>query len=162
MPGRVTPPAAEIIQAWLDAQPDLQAERVGDGGWFVALRGERKRTIPAHLLLGAHTLVIESLFMRAPDENPGAVYAYLLRRNLRSYLFRFALSDAGDVLLVAVVPVHAVTADELDRLIGALLYTADETFNAALRIGFASYIDREQDWRRRVGAPVNPITRDLQ
>ncbi len=158
MPGRVRP----IIQAWLDAQPDLPAERAGDSGWFVTLRGERKRVIPAHLVVGEHTLVIESLFMRAPDERAADVYAYLLRRNLRSYLFRFALSDAGDVLLVAVVPVHAVTADELDRLIGALLSTADETFNAALRIGFASYIEREQEWRRRVGAPPNPITRDLQ
>lgn len=149
---------ARIVQEWLDAQKELRVERAGDGRWFVMLSGEHKRTIPAYLRVRSHTLVIESLFMRAPDEREADVYAYLLRRNLHSYLFRFALSDAGDVLLVAVVPAHAVTAQELDRLMGALLVTADEAFDAALRLGFASYIQREQDWRRRIGAPPNPIT----
>jgi hypothetical protein len=153
------PGPREVIAAWLEGQPDLPAEPAGDRGWFLLLAGERKRTIPVHLLPGEHTLVVESLFMRAPDEREADVYAYLLRRNLRSYAFRFALSDAGDVLLLAVVPNHAVTAEELDRLMGALLVTADEAFNPALRIGFESYIEREQAWRRKVGEPPNPVSR---
>ena len=155
-------PPARVVEDWLDAQPELRAERAGERAWFLMLAGERKRTIPVHLLLGEHTLVVESLFMRAPDEREADVYAYLLRRNLRSYAFRFGLSDAGDVLLVAVVPVHAITAEELDRLMGALLMTADETFNAALRMGFESYIAREQAWRRGIGAPPNPINRPIE
>lgn len=149
---------AEVIDAWFAAQPDLEVERIGERGWFTMLAGEQKRTIPVFLRLGAHELVIESFFMAAPDERAGEVYALLLRRNTRTYTCRFALDDAGDVLLVGVVPLAAVSTDELDRTLGQVLVAADETYAPALRTGFAAYIDREQSWRASVGAPRNPIT----
>jgi hypothetical protein len=148
----------EQISGWLAAQPDLEVERTGEGGWFTVLRGEHKRTIPVSLRLTDHDLVVESFFMAAPDENQAEVYAYLLRRNLRTYTFRFALAPIGDVLLVGVMPRAAVGADELDRMLGQLLIAADESYDQALRSGFASYIDREQAWREKVGAPRNPIS----
>ena len=89
---------------------------------------------------------------------PTRSYAYLLRRNLRTYVFRFALYDSGDVMLVGVVPRAAISVKELDRMLGQLLVAADESFNTALRSGFATYIEREQAWREKVGAPRNPIS----
>lgn len=150
--------AATAIQSWFASQPDLEVERVGENGWFTVLRGEHKRTVPVYLNLGAHSLQLQSFFMRAPDENEAETYAFLLRRNLRTYLARFALEDSGDVLLVAVVPLAAVTVDELDRVLGQVLSVADDAFNHALRLGFTSYIEREQAWRERVGAGRNPIS----
>lgn len=147
-----------VVEGWFSAQPDLPVERMGDRAWMTMLRGERKRTIPVHLELGAHNLAIQSFFMRAPDENEGETFAFLLRRNLRTYVARFALEDSGDVLLVAVLPLVAVTAEELDRVLGQLLVAADEAFDPALRRGFESYIEREQAWRERVGIGRNPIT----
>lgn len=147
-----------LIDAWFAGQPELAVDRVGDRGWLTVLAGERKRTVPVHLELGAHGLVLESFFMTAPDEQHADVYALFLRRNLRSYTVRFALDDVGDVLLVGLVPLAAVTAEELDRVMGQLLVTADETYDQALRLGFAAYIEREQTWRAKVGAPRNPIT----
>lgn len=149
---------AEVIGAWFVAQPDLEVERVGDRSWFTILAGEQKRTIPVYLRLGAHELVLESFFMAAPDERADEVYALLLRRNTRTYTCRFALDDTGDVLLVGVLPLAAVTPDELDRTLGQVLVAADETYAPALRTGFAAYIDREQAWRASVGAPRNPIS----
>jgi hypothetical protein len=111
-----------------------------------------------HLEVGEHTLSVQSFFMRAPDENEAEVYGLLLRRNTRTYTCRFALYDSGDVMLVGVVPLHAVTADELDRLMGQLLESADGTYDAALRRGFAGYIEAEQAWRTGQGMPRNPIT----
>lgn len=133
-------------------------ERVGARGWFTVLAGEHKRTIPVYLESGAHNLVVESFFMQAPDENEADVYAYLLRRNLRTYLLRFALYESGDVMLVGVLPNAAVTGEELDRMLGQLLVAADESYPPALRAGFSSYIDREQAWRERLGMARNPIT----
>jgi hypothetical protein len=149
---------AEVIDGWFAAQPDLAVERVGETGWFTVLAGEHKRTIPVYLEAGATNLVVESFFMAAPDENQAEVYAYLLRRNTRTYTFRFALYDSGDVMLVGVVPLAAVTDEELDRMLGQLLVAADESYDPALRTGFSSYIDREQAWRAKVGAPRNPIS----
>ncbi len=150
--------AAEAIEAWLADQPDLLGERSSAHGWDLMLSGERKRTIPVHLEVGAHTLTVQSFFMRAPDENADELYAYLLRRNMRTYCLRFALHPDGDILLVGVLPLAAVTTDELDRLLGQLLAAADEAFDHALRTGFTSYIEREQAWRAKVGLGRNPIS----
>lgn len=150
--------AHAAVEAWFAAQPELPLERIGDRAWLTMLSGERKRTIPVHLHLGAHALELQSFFMRAPDENTADLFAYLLRRNLRSYVLRFALHPDGDVLLVGVLPLATVTTDELDRVLGQLLSAADETFDHALRTGFSSYIEREQAWREKVGAGRNPIS----
>lgn len=150
--------AAEVVDAWFAEQADLSVERVGERGWFTVLHGEWKRTIPVYLGLDSDHLVVESFFMAAPDENAADTYAFLLRRNTRTYLLRFALSDGGDVLLVGLVPRAALDPALCDRLFGQLLTAADDAFNPALRRGFASYIEREQAWRAKVGAPRNPVS----
>ena len=150
--------AGAVIDEWFASQPELEVERVGEKGWVSVLAGERKRTIPVYLELGAHNLIVESFFMTAPDEGHEDVYRYLLQRNLRTYTLRFALYDSGDVMLVGVVPRHAVTVAEIDRTLGQLLSVADDAYWAAIRLGFTGYIEREQAWREKVGLGRNPIT----
>jgi len=147
--------ARAVVEHWVQSR-DVDAS-FEDGRWAVMLRGERKRTVAVTLSVGDHTLVAQSFFMRTPDEDAAAVYALLLRRHLRSYTLRFALHPDGDVLLIGVVPLEALSEAELDRLLGQLLMVADETFDEALRLGFSSYIEREQTWRRHAGLPPNPI-----
>lgn len=151
--------AVEAVEAWFAAQPELRVERL-DGGdaWFTQLSGEHKKTIPVHIAVGEQQVVLQSFFLRAPDENQAELYAYLLRRGMKSYVLRFGLTDDGDVLLLGILPHVAATVAELDLVLGQLLATADEAFNVALRLGFTSYIEREQAWREKVGAPRNPIT----
>lgn len=150
--------AIAAADRWMSNEPDLPVERLGDDVWFVMLAGDAKKTVPVHVSVGERHTLVQSFFMRAPDENEAGLYGYLLRRNLRSYCLRFALTDDGDVLLVGVLPNAAVTVAELDLVLGQLLATADEAFDHALRLGFASYIEREQAWRAKVGAPRNPIS----
>ena len=56
---------------------------------------------------------------------------------------RFAVDASGDIYLDGRLPLHAVTADELDRLLGAVLTYSDESFNTILELGFATSIRRE-------------------
>jgi len=149
---------AAVVDRWFAESDGLDVERTEGGGWFTVLAGEHKRTIPVHLEASDRHLVVQSFFMRAPDENEAELYASLLRRNTRTYVFRFALYDTGDVMLVGLVPLAAVTTAELDTMMGQLLAVADESYDTALRTGFASYIEREQAWREKVGAPRNPIS----
>jgi hypothetical protein len=149
--------AREAVAAYLDAS-GLDVERLDEGTWFTMLAGERKRTVPVYIEVGDRHLAVQSFFLRAPDENEGALYGYLLRRHMRSYTLRFAIAESGDLLLVGVVPLAAVDADEVDRLLGQLLAAADDAFDTALRLGFASYIEREQAWRERAGLQRNPIS----
>lgn len=148
-----------VVSGWFTAHPELEVEREGER-WFTVLTGEHKRTIGVRLSVGEHTLIVESHFMREPDENHAEVYRFLLSRNTSTYVLRFCVYESGDVMLVGVLPAHAVTADELDRVLGQVLAVSDGAFDAALRRGFGSYIAREQEWRKRVGLSPNPITLD--
>jgi hypothetical protein len=49
------------------------------------------------------------------------------------------------------MPVELVTRTAVDRLLGAVAETADESFNVILELGFAESIRREWAWRRSRG-----------
>jgi hypothetical protein len=57
----------------------------------------------------------------------------------------------GDVYLVGRLPLAAVSADEIDTVLGCVLAYSDENFNPALSIGFVSSIRKEWAWRRKRG-----------
>jgi hypothetical protein len=135
----------------------LQAEQVGEDRWMTQLSGEWKRTIPVLLQVDERTLRVRSLFCGPPDERHDEVYALLLHRNERPAPVHFALDDDGAVLLLGHVPLDALDAAALDELLGAVLAVSDETFNAVLRAGFATYLANEQAWRAGAGLPPNPI-----
>jgi hypothetical protein len=50
-----------------------------------------------------------------------------------------------------------VTADEIDRILGAVLSYADDHFNAMLEIGFGTSIRREWDWRVKRGESLRNL-----
>src|SRR2546430_11057431 len=95
--------------------------------------------------------------MRQPDENREQLWSWLLQRNARMYGVAFAIDGSGDVYLVGRVSLSGVTADELDRLLGAVLTYADESFDPMREIGFGSAIRREWDWRVRRGEPLDNL-----
>ena len=59
----------------------------------------------------------------------------------------FAINELGDIYLVGRLPLAAVSAQELDRIIGAVLQYSDSSFNTLLELGFADAIRREWAWR---------------
>src|SRR2546423_6067159 len=70
------------------------------------------------------------------------------------YGVAFAIDRAGDVYLTGRVGLHAVTPDELDRLLGAVLEYADDSFDTMLSIGYGEAIRREWAWRGKRGGPL--------
>jgi hypothetical protein len=123
-----------------------------DGGRFtVELPGERKLSTPCRLDVGEHALGVHAFVCRQPDENHERVYRWLLERNLKTFGVAFAVDRTGDIYLDGRLPLSTVTPDEVDRLLGAVLTYADESFNTILELGFATSIRREWDWRRSRG-----------
>jgi hypothetical protein len=94
---------------------------------------------------------VEAFFCRQPDENHEAFYRFLLERNGRMFGVHFTLDHVGDVYLTGRLPLSAVTADDIDRLLGCVLSYSDENFDAALELGFGSAIRREWAWRVKRG-----------
>src|SRR5699024_9047037 len=113
------------------------------GAFLVTLAGTHRLATPTWLVVGDRTLLVEAFVIRHPDENDAAFYRYLLERNTGLYGVHFAVDELGDVYLVGRVSLEAVTPDEVDRLLGCVLTYADETFDTALEIGFASSIRKE-------------------
>ena len=121
------------------------------GVFEVILPGERKLQTTCRLELGDHALGIHAFVARNPDENHQTVYRWLLERNLKMYAVAFAVDSAGDIYLDGRLPLHALTAEEVDRVLGAVLTYADESFNTILELGFASSIRKEWQWRESRG-----------
>ncbi|MGH3456624.1 YbjN domain-containing protein [Aeromicrobium sp.] len=138
-----------ILSVLEDAE--LQFNEHRSGVFEVVLPGERKLQTTCRLEIGKHALGIHAFVARNPDENHEGVYRWMLEHNLKMFGVSFAVDSAGDIYLDGRLPLHAVTADELDRLLGAVLSYSDDSFNTILELGFASSIRKEWEWRESRG-----------
>jgi hypothetical protein len=138
--------AIDAVRGYLQ-DSDLEWEELKDGLFSLTLPGEKKLQTPCRLDVGSHAFAVHAFVCRNPDENHARVYRWLLERNLRLYGVSFAVDRHGDIYLDGRLPLEAVTATELDRLLGAVLTYADDSFNTILELGFASSIRKEWDWR---------------
>jgi hypothetical protein len=142
--------AQERLRAYLD-DAGIEYDEPGPGLFSFTLPGEKKLQTPVRLDVGRHALGVHAFVCRRPDENHEQVYRWLLERNLRIYGVSFAVDRLGDIYLDARLPLEVLTPEELDRLLGAVLAAADESFNPILELGFASSIRKEWEWRKLRG-----------
>lgn len=148
MTPEVTPEVTlETLIERVCADRELPCEPTGEHSFAVTLPGTHKLKTVCNLIVGEHSLRIEAFVMRHPDEHREELWEWLLQRNARMYGVAFSVDKVGDVYLVGRAPLHAVTEDELDRLLGAVLTYADESFDTMLEIGFGTAIRREWQWR---------------
>jgi hypothetical protein len=126
---------------------ELSYERKGAGAYFVTLPGDKKLRTNCWLVAGQHSFVVEAFVCRRPDEEHERVYRFMLRRNAKLYGVSYTLDESGDIYLLGRIGLDAVTADELDTLLGQVVEAADGDFNTLLELGFANSIRREWAWR---------------
>ena len=138
--------AARVIEGVLK-DAELEWESPAPGSYVVKLPGTRKLSTTVSLIAGRHTLSLNAFVVRHPDENDAGVHRWLLERNLKLFGVSYAVDPLGDIYVTGRLPLSAVTADELDRLLGQVLEAADGSFNTLLELGFASAIRKEYDWR---------------
>lgn len=138
--------AAQVIEAALK-DAEVEWESPESGTYVVKLPGTRKLSTTLQMIVGRHSLSLNAFVIRHPDENEAGVHRWLLERNLKLYGVGYAVDHLGDVYVTGRLPLAAVTADEVDRLLGQVLEAADGSFNTLLELGFASAIRREYAWR---------------
>jgi hypothetical protein len=139
--------AAESVRRFLD-EAGIQWELGGrEGELVVTLPGEKKLTTVCSLVVGEHSLSISAFVVRNPDENHEAVYAYLLRRNLKLPGLAYGIDKCGDVFVTGRVPLEAANAAYLDQIFGVVLDAADGAFNELLAMGFLESMKKEWAWR---------------
>lgn len=136
----------ETITSALDDR-ELAYQHKEPGKFFVTLPGTKKLQTNCWLVVGRHALVVEAFVCRNPDESHEDVFRFLLRRNAKLYGVHYTIDTRGDIYLVGRIALHAVTPEELDRVLGQVVEAADGDFNTLLEIGFKGAIQREWDWR---------------
>ena len=146
---------AALRQVFEDGE--LEYKEVSPTSLMVDLPGEKKLQTPCRFDVGRHALEVHAFVCRKPDENFEGVYRWLLERNMKMYAVAFALDGMGDIYLDARLPLHGVTTEEIDRLLGAVLEYADGSFNTILELGFASSIRKEWEWRISRGEPTRNL-----
>jgi Putative bacterial sensory transduction regulator len=145
-----------LLHSTLDER-GVEWESTGPCSVVVTLPGTHKLKTLCNLVVGDHALRVEAFVMRQPDENRLELWTYLLQRNARLYGVAFAVDGSGDIYLMGRAPLHSVTAEEIDRLLGAVLTYADDSFDTMLEIGFGSAIRREWAWRVARGEPLTNL-----
>jgi putative sensory transduction regulator len=138
--------AAAVVEGFLE-RSEIPFARAGEGRWSFQLKGDRKLTIPVGIAVSGDRVVFESFFMRRPQENADQFYGLLLQRNMRAYGVHFAVDPIGDVYIVGQRALRGLDEDELDRIVGAILIEADGLFDAAIAIGFQTYLEADMRWR---------------
>ncbi|MEU5342423.1 MULTISPECIES: YbjN domain-containing protein [unclassified Streptomyces] len=137
--------AGTVEEVLKDAE--IEWESPEPGHFVVKLPGTRKLSTTVSLIVGRHSLSLNAFVIRHPDENEPGVHRWLLERNLKLYGVSYAVDRLGDIYVAGKLPLAAVTADEIDRLLGSVLEAADGSFNTLLELGFASAIRKEYAWR---------------
>ncbi len=143
----------EFIDKWLiteqtDNHLIADVERANDpelgvnARWYVRMRGVEKMVVTVWLSVKERTLHYETYVCPAPEENVAEAYEYLLRVNRRLSNAAFAIGGEDALYLVGQMPLEDVTGNDLDRILGTLYQTSEETFPTAMRIGFASKFRR--------------------
>jgi Putative bacterial sensory transduction regulator len=143
----------DVLAAAL-AEMGVEYQRRLPGQFLVTLPGTNRLQTHCWLVVRDHSLFVQAFVCRQPDENHEGVYRFLLQRNARLYGVHYTLDRIGDIHLVGRVPLHAVTSDEIDRVLGQVLEAADGDFNTLLELGFATSIRKEHAWRRDRGEPT--------
>ncbi|MGY1707927.1 YbjN domain-containing protein [Geodermatophilus sp. SYSU D00758] len=147
MSGRRTIDELDAVIAQALRDTELVHEHPAPGRWLVDLPGTQKLKTVCGLVVGEHSLRVEAFVCRQPDENREQLWTYLLQHNARMYAVAYSIDAVGDVYLTGRLPHAAVTSEELDRVLGAVLSYADDHFNTLLEIGFGTSIRREWEWR---------------
>ncbi|MFM7491017.1 MAG: YbjN domain-containing protein [Actinomycetota bacterium] len=148
--------AQATIEEFLESH-DIDHEKSSDSSYLLTLPGEKKLQTHCALVLGDHSLSINAFVIRKPDENESVVHEWMLKKNATMYCVTFAINELGDIYLVGRLPFSAVTEQELDRVIGAVLQYSDSSFNPLLELGFANAIRREWAWRVSRGESLSNL-----
>jgi len=137
--------ALAVIESFLTHQK-IDFEKKSNS-FFATLPGEKKLQTHCALIVGDHSLSISAFVIRKPDENEAAVHHWCMSKNAAMYGLAYAINELGDIYLVGRLPLGAVNAQELDRILGSVLQYSDSAFNPLLELGFADAIRREWAWR---------------
>jgi putative sensory transduction regulator len=110
---------------------------VAPGRWAVILEGRIRHAIPVTVEMGTRTCTLTAFLMRGP-RGPAAhaLHRVLLRKNRDLLYARLCLDADDDVVLVARLPLRALTPEAIDETLGELLTVSESSFESLVHLGY--------------------------
>ena len=121
--------------ALLGIEHQPSADDRGHFHWLVRLKGDEKDVITMWLSLRQRTVHVETEVMPAPEAELEALFKFLLVKNADLRDLHLALGPEDGIYLMTEIPIHDVTVERLDELVGATLTYVDEIFPTAMAMG---------------------------
>ena len=112
--------------------------------WLIRLKGEEKDVITLWLSLRQRTVYAETELMPAPEENREELFRYLMVKNHELRELHLAIGPEAGIYLVTQIPIHELTVERLDELVGATLTYVDEIYPTAMTMGLGSVYRRRK------------------
>ncbi len=129
----------ELSSEFADAVAAVVAdEESAKDRWFVRINGVAKDVYSVWFELGQRTLAYETYVMPAPEENHAAFYEQLLVRNDGFRDLAFTIGQEHAVFLKGRLDLTHVDQASLDRVLGSVYAAVEQSFQSAIRLGFAS------------------------
>ena len=110
----------QLALAEIDAVAAVERGEIDQPFWYVRIDGDAKQHFSAEYTLGQRTLVVESYFMPAPEENQEALYEHLLTRNKAMHSLHFVIGAEKAIYLRGQVDNRHVDAAMVDRLLAGV------------------------------------------
>lgn len=123
---------------------------LSNGVAAVVLPGEARLKTNTLFIPQDNGVRVEAFVCRAVEENHADVYRMLLQHNRKAFGVHYTLDNNSDIYLAGQFT-DALTADDVQRILGQVLELADGDFNRILERGFESSIRREWEWRLKRG-----------
>jgi hypothetical protein len=128
-------------------------ERVDTGAYVVHVPGSRRPSTLVWLLAGEQAVAVEAFVMHVVAvEDPAPLHRYLLARNLRLREVHFGLDEVGDVFLSGSLPLPAVDAEHVDRLLGEVVQLLEESTGALQALAYGDRLDSDPALAAKVRA----------
>lgn len=112
--------------------------------WLIRLRGDERDVITLWLSLRQRTVHVETEVMPAPEEHREDLYRYLLVKNAELRELHLAIGPEDGIYLMTQVPIHEVSVERLDELVGAAITYVDEIFPTAMAMGLSTLYRRRR------------------
>ena len=113
--------------------------------WLVRLRGDERPIITLWLSLRQRTVHAETELMPAPETRREELYHFVLVKNHELRELHLAIGPEEGLYLVTQIPIHEVTLERLDELVGATVHYVDELYPTVMAIGLPSLYRRRRD-----------------
>jgi hypothetical protein len=128
-----------VTEDWLgDPESDVVWAGDHEGLWGIRMAQTARDFTTIWFDVGEITIGLAAYLLPPPPHNRDAVFEQCLRRNHRSWPAYIAADDRDELYIRGRIPVANITAEDIERAVGAIYELVEVAFRPLLELGYAT------------------------